>query len=71
MPVRSLKAYAQTTNLFESKPVGYLELYEQYFSRLIDDKIVLLELGVASGQSVKMWKKYFINGTIVGLDLFP
>ena len=71
MPVRSLTAYAQTTNMFESKPLGYLELYELYFSKMMDEKVKLLELGVSNGQSMHMWKNYFDKGTIAGLDLFP
>jgi hypothetical protein len=67
---RTLREYAQT-NLFESKPLGYLEIYENYFSDLQDKKIKLLELGVAKGLSMLMWRDYFINGTISGVDLFP
>lgn len=68
---RTLTEYAQTTNLFESKPIGYLEIYERYFSSLRDERVKLLELGVATGQSIEMWNSYFVNGTIAGLDLFP
>jgi hypothetical protein len=71
MPGRSLREYAQTTNLFESKPLSYLEIYERYFEPLMDKEVKLLELGVASVQSMQMWQHYFANGTIAGLDLFP
>jgi hypothetical protein len=71
MPDRSLREYAQTTNLFESKPIGYLEIYEKYFAPLMDKEVKLLELGVATGQSMLMWRDYFVNGTIAGVDLFP
>lgn len=69
--MRSLTAYAQTTNMFESKPLGYLEIYETYFAHKMNESIKLLELGVAGGQSMKMWQDYFCNGLIVGIDLFP
>jgi len=71
MPTRSLLAYAQTTNLFESKPLGYLKTYEKQFASLMDKDITLLELGVATGQSMLMWRDYFVNGTIAGVDMFP
>lgn len=71
MPDRSLRKYAQTTNLSEGKPASYLEIYEKYFASLMDEEVKLLELGVASGQSMVMWRDYFVNGTIAGLDLFP
>ena len=44
MPIRSLTAYAQTTNTFESKPLGYLEIYERYFASMMDKEIKLLNL---------------------------
>ena len=70
MSGRTLREYAQT-NLFESKPVSYLEIYEKYFDAMQDNEIKLLELGVAKGLSMLMWRDYFAKGTIVGLDLFP
>ena len=71
MAGRTLREYAQTTNLFESKPIGYLKIYEQYFESMQDQDVKLLELGVASGQSILMWQHYFPNGTVVGVDLIP
>jgi hypothetical protein len=70
-PARSLLGYAQKPGSFESKPLPYLELYEQYFGPLRDKEIKLLELGVATGISMVMWRDYFVNGTIAGLDFSP
>jgi len=70
MSDRTLKKYAQT-NLFESKPLGYLEIYEKLFSPMMDDEVKLLELGVAKGLSMLMWRDFFPRGTIAGLDLYP
>ena len=67
----SLVDYAQKQGETQSKPVSYLEIYEQYFSSYRDRNVKVLELGVADGKSVKMWRDYFPMGTIVGLDLFP
>jgi SAM-dependent methyltransferase len=48
---------------------GIYELYDDYFSALRSSAIVLLELGVAQGESLKAFAGYFEHGTIVGLDI--
>ena len=47
----------------------YLREYEKLFSNLLDKPINLLELGVYNGDSLVMWKNYFTNGNIIGMDL--
>jgi hypothetical protein len=49
----------------------YLRLYEEYFDHLVSKRIVLLELGVARGGSLLLWRDYFEKGTIVGVDINP
>jgi hypothetical protein len=66
----NLTDYAQT-NAGESKPRAYLEIYERYFATLKDRPIKLLELGVAKGLSVQMWRDCFPKAVIAGLDLMP
>lgn len=46
---------------------GYCEFYEKYLS---DPPKKLLEIGVFKGSSIRMWKEYFPNTEIHGLDLF-
>jgi 23S rRNA U2552 (ribose-2'-O)-methylase RlmE/FtsJ len=48
---------------------NYLEKYEEYFHHLTESQICLLELGVKKGGSLLMWRDYFKQGTIVGLDI--
>lgn len=48
---------------------SYLKNYEKYFSPLVNQKVVLLELGVFKGDSVKFWRDYFPNGRIIGVDI--
>lgn len=48
---------------------SYLEVYEDTFSPYRETAINLLEVGVAAGLSLKMWKEYFHPGSlIVGCD---
>lgn len=49
----------------------YLRSYEEYFSPLVGREIRLLELGVYKGGSLLLWRDYFAQGLIVGLDLNP
>jgi hypothetical protein len=49
----------------------YLRSYERYFAPLKNDNICLLELGVLHGGSLLLWRDYFPNGTIVGVDMNP
>ena len=49
----------------------YLRLYEECFESFAGKDIKLLELGVASGGSILLWRDYFERGTIVGLDINP
>jgi SAM-dependent methyltransferase len=50
------------------KGPGYYRVYEKKFAPLKNLPVKLLELGVAKGGSLKLWRDYFETGTIVGLD---
>ena len=49
----------------------YLESYARHFEPLADAPITLLELGVDRGASLRLWRDFFLHGTIVGLDENP
>jgi SAM-dependent methyltransferase len=49
----------------------YLRSYEDYFRPLLNQDVKLLELGVYHGGSLLLWRDYFENGVIAGLDLNP
>lgn len=53
------------------KGPNYYRVYEQKFSQIKDQPVRLLELGVAKGGSLEVWRDYFPQGTIVGLDQSP
>lgn len=47
---------------------GYTRHYEKCFHSLRHDRIKLLEIGVGSGPSIRMWLDYFPNAWIYGVD---
>lgn len=48
---------------------SYLDRYEQHLAPMRDKKITVFELGVRDGSSLRMWKEYFPNAQIIGLDI--
>jgi len=46
------------------------EYYENVFSQYKDKPVNLLEIGVLKGESLKLWRDYFKEGNIVGIDIF-
>ena len=53
------------------KDEGYLKYYREFFQPFRDKPVRLLELGVWNGGSLELWRDYFINGTITGIDIEP
>lgn len=56
---------------------NYIPHYQSHFAKFQNEKIKLLEIGIggddnqkAGGDSLRMWKEYFKNGLIFGLDLY-
>jgi hypothetical protein len=50
---------------------SYLHVYERYLEPIRGFPITLLELGVKTGASMRMWKEYFPRGDIRGVDINP
>jgi demethylmacrocin O-methyltransferase len=48
---------------------NYLNIYDERFKCLKDEKIEFLEIGIDNGFSLKMWSDYFVNGIIYGADI--
>tara|TARA_B100001175_G_scaffold317279_1_gene333591 strand:- start:3874 stop:4629 length:756 start_codon:yes stop_codon:yes gene_type:complete len=48
---------------------NYLELMELHFEKKKYSALKILEIGVETERSVKMWKEYFPNAIIYGLDI--
>ena len=47
----------------------FYAIYDRYFAEFCDRPITMLELGINTGESLKVWATYFPQGTIIGLDL--
>ncbi|MFA5418966.1 MAG: class I SAM-dependent methyltransferase [Bacteroidales bacterium] len=50
---------------------NYTEIYERYFRGKRKEIKSLLEVGVWHGESLVLWKNYFPNAKIVGVDITP
>jgi len=48
---------------------GYIQYYEQLFKDKRKEIKSVLELGIGDGGSLKLWKLYFPNALIYGLDM--
>lgn len=48
---------------------SYLESYENLFAKKRLENVKVLEIGVMQGGSIKLWRDYFINGQIYGVDV--
>lgn len=49
----------------------YLRKYEKHIHYSRYSNIKILEIGVLNGASLYTWKEYFMNSTIVGIDINP
>lgn len=53
-----------------SKWQHYFDIYDRHLSKFRDKEITLLEIGVAEGGSLQIWKKYFgEKSKIFGIDI--
>tara|TARA_B100000212_G_C27290491_1_gene497057 strand:+ start:78 stop:926 length:849 start_codon:yes stop_codon:yes gene_type:complete len=67
------KLYSSHKGCLIHKWHHYINLYERYFSTFKKKKnLKFLEIGVAQGGSLQMWRKYFgDSATIFGIDINP
>ncbi len=50
--------------------LGFLDHYEEKFGSIRNDITKVLEIGVETGRSHRMWLEYFPNANIYGFDIF-
>ena len=58
------KKYPSSKNRF-----GFIQIYEKYFNDFKDKEFNLLEIGIDKGDSLRIWRDYFSNANICGLDI--
>ncbi len=72
MPADSLETIGSRHGTDKSRQLhGYLDFYERFLGELRERPVTLLEIGVLEGQSLRMWRDYFRNGRVIGVDIDP
>jgi hypothetical protein len=75
-PERPLREIALAHATDKEGRHSYADVYEKHLARLRNSPVTLLEIGVGGyrnpeqgGASMRMWKEYFPNGKIIGIDI--
>ena len=68
---KSLRQLFDESKVSIHKWENYFEIYESNFSRFRNRNPRILEIGVQYGGSLKMWKEYFFNAEVFGIDINP
>ena len=65
---KNLKSIAE---IYKSDKIEhqYIKVYESYFEKIRNEKLKILEIGIADGKSLLTWSDYFKNSVIVGIDI--
>lgn len=67
-----LKLFSSNKGLIVHKWHHYIPLYDRYFSQFKDRPVRFLEIGVAQGGSLELWRKFFGQDAIIyGIDIDP
>jgi len=62
-------SFAKGKRVTDKDKNGYIDIYEKYFSEFRNKENNILEIGVWSGASLKIWSEYFENSHVMGLDI--
>ena len=50
---------------------NYCDVYDMWFDKKRDTVEKFVEIGIRGGHSLRMWKEYFPNAEIIGIDIDP
>ena len=50
---------------------NFLRFYSPFLEPIREKSVRVLEIGVLNGGSVKLWRDYFRNGVVIGVDINP
>ena len=67
--MRTLAEIAATYDTDKASSPGYLGDFEEVFGPRRQRPTAILELGIFRGGSLQMWRDYFADGPVIGLDL--
>lgn len=65
----NLQELANKHETDKEKLHGYMQCYEDMLNPIRESAESILEIGIATGASLRMWKEYFPNATIHGIDI--
>ena len=72
MSEKKLIDFFNESKYYSLKYKNYFPVYERLFEKYRNREITFVEIGVLSGGSLRMWKKYFGAGCkVIGVDLNP
>jgi len=63
--------YGTDKSKHKYKGLSYLDIYHSHFQNYRQSVKSFVEIGVLNGSSLKMWRDYFPNATIHGVDINP
>jgi len=67
--MKTLTEIGKSFNTDKATYHNFTEFYDNYFNNLRNESFKVLEIGIFKGESLKMWKEYFPNSEIYGLDI--
>ena len=66
-----LRELFDTSELHSRKYDTYFDVYDRVLGRFAGRGATIVEIGVGDGGSTLMWKKYFRDARIIGVDIDP
>ena len=70
--MKKLLKYFKSSPKYSIKWNNYFGIYENIFKKYINKKITFVEVGIGSGGSLFMWRKFFgSKARIIGIELNP
>lgn len=69
MKIENLTSLSNKYDCDKSTVHNYMDYYEIFFKEFKDDSFNLFEIGIDVGKSYNVWKEYFNNANIFGMDL--
>ena len=70
-PLVKIAIKYNTSKITDPETCHYCSFYDNHFRHIKNRKLKILEIGVKNGDSLLMWKEYFKNSLIFGLEYNP